>query len=161
MSDPPFRIFVLGGFTDLGGAASTSKKLLERLVAGLVQGGWDAFLSGDPRSLQLTGSRLTPRQMTESLEGLADLAVYVGWTQGRGEGWASELTAMQLAHPERAGRRLIALEEGYPLTTILDPASGGYLADPPVRIEWWWGEAHLLDIVERVATLQAGQRDEE
>jgi hypothetical protein len=151
MSAGPFRIFVLGGFADIGGAASTSKRLLEHLVAGLRHGGWDAFLSGDARSAELGGAALTPREMTEALEAMADLAVYMGWAQGRGDGWASELTAMQLKHPERAERRLVALEEGYPLTTILDPQSGGYLADPPVRIEWWWGETHLLEIVTRSA----------
>jgi hypothetical protein len=158
MNAPSYRIFVLGGFADIGGPASTSKRLLENLVEGLVRGGWDAFLSGDARSLKLAGSRLTPRQMTETLEALADLAVYVGWSQGRGDGWASELTAMQLKHPERASHRLIALEEGYPLSTILDPDAGGYLADPPVRIEWWWGEEHLLTVVERIADLQASRR---
>jgi len=151
MSTPPFRIFVLGGFTDIGSAASTSKRLLERLVAELVRRGWDAFLSGDPRSVQLARGKLTPRAMTEVLEGLADLAVYVGWVQGRGDGWVSELTAMQVKHPERAPRRLVALEEGYPLTTILDPGSAGYLSDPPLQIEWWWGEEDLLKLVERVA----------
>jgi hypothetical protein len=158
MNAPPYRIFVLGGFADIGGAASTSKRLLEHLVEALVRRGWDAFLSGDARSLELAGSRLTPRQMTETLEAIADLAVYIGWTQGRGDGWASELTAMQLKHPERASRRLIALEEAYPLTTILDPEAGGYLADPPVRIEWWWGEEHLLAVVERAAERQATRR---
>ena len=158
MSARPFRIFVLGGFADIGGAASTSKRLLEHLVAGLNGRGWDAFLSGDARSEELAGAALTPREMTEALEALADLAIYVGWVQGRGDGWASELTAMQLKHPERAGRRLVALEEGYPLTTILDPHSGGYLADPPVRIEWWWGEAGLLELVDSTAELQDSRR---
>lgn len=154
MSAPPFRISVLGGFTDVGGAASTSKRLLERLVAGLVKRGWDAFLSGDARSVQLAGSRLPPRAMTEALEPLADVAVYVGWLQGRGDGWVSELTAMQVKHPERAHRRLVALEEGYPLTTVLDPSSSGYLGDPPVQICWWWGEEDLLDSVDKMAERQ-------
>lgn len=124
-----------------------SKRLLEGLVVSLRVQGADAFLSGDPRSLALAGGRLSPRRMTEVLEPLADLSVFVGWAQGRADGWVSELTAMQVKHPERAPARLVALEEGYPLTSILDPEIGGYLADPLVPVRWWWGEEHLADVI--------------
>lgn len=143
--------FRIGGFTDFGGRSTVSKQLLENLVRALRRLGWDAFLSGDPRSVAIAGARLNPRQMTEVLERTADLSVYVGWAEGRGDGWVSELTAMQLAHPERAPRRLVALEEGYPLASVLDPDKGGYLLEPPVRIEWWWGEENLRDLVVRTA----------
>ncbi len=138
------RVFVLGSFPDIEGTQRRSRALLGRLATGLSAQGWDAFVSGDPRSLELAGAMLSPRKMTEVLERVADLSVYVATLGGRGEGWASEITAMQLSYPEGAAKRALLLETGFPLTAVLDPARAGYLSDPPVFTVSWADEVELL-----------------
>lgn len=147
----PTRIFVLGSFSDPEGPQGRSRALLGRLATGLNRQGWDAFVSGDPRSLELAGAVLSPRRMTEVLERLADLSLYVAPVGGRGEGWASEITAMQLTFPEGAARRALLVEAGYPLTAILDPARFGYLRDPPVFTVPWADEQELLSTASLLA----------
>lgn len=145
------RVFVLGSFPDIEGTQGRSRALLGRLAGGLISQGWDAFVSGDPRSLELTGAQLSPRRMTEVLERVADLSVYVATLGGRGEGWASEITAMQLNYPEGAAKRALLMETGFPLTAILDPARAGYLSDPAVFIVSWADEVELLSTASLLA----------
>ena len=137
------NVFVLGSFRDLRPGGTESLALLRRLVGALRDAGWDAFLSGDARSLEIAGGPLAPRRMTEVLEQRCDLAIFVGARDGRGDGWVSELTAMQVRNPAGSRRRVLLLEAGYPLTSILDPAQEGYLADPPVMVGLWGDEAEL------------------
>ena len=148
----PVRVFVLGSFRDARASRTRSRGVLRRLVEALRAAGCDAFLSGDARSLELAGHAFAPRPMTDVLEGLCDLALFVGVKAGRGEGWVSEITAMQVLVPERSTRRVVLLETGYPLTSILDPLQQGYLADPPVMIGTWSREAELHDLAIKCAT---------
>jgi len=138
------RVFVLGSFPDFEGTQGRSRALLGRLADGLNRQGWDAFVSGDRRSVELGGGPLSPRRRTEVLERLADLSLYVAALGGRGDGWASEITAMQLLYPEGAERRALLMEQGYPLSAILDPGTLGYLGDPAVFIVAWGDEHELL-----------------
>jgi hypothetical protein len=141
------KIFVLGSFGDFEARERPSKRALGRLVAGLRDLGWDAFLSGDPRSVEIAGGDLQPLVMTETLEPRCDLAVYVATWTGREAGWASEITRMQTKHPRGANRRLMMLPHEYPLSAILDPAQGGVLANPRVLTSWWSDEDDLLNQV--------------
>lgn len=146
------RIFVLGSFRDLQGSGVHALGVLARLCEGLRECGWDAFMSGDRRSLELAGGSLPPRALTEALEPRADLALYVACLDGRGDGWVSELTAMQIKDPRGSTKRALLLEERYPLTSILDPAQHGYLADPPVLVTTWANERQLLATAIGLAT---------
>lgn len=96
--------------------------------------------------------------MTEILEGLCDLAYYVGVKGGRGDGWVSELTAMQIRFPAASEKRVLLLEAGYPLTSILDPKQGGYLTDDAIAIGTWTDEDHLLTMANNCAFHMATQR---
>lgn len=155
--DPPRRlqVFLLGSFRDTSGGGSRSLGILERLREGLRSKGLDAYISGDARSMKLAGAGLVPRQMTEVLGPRADLSLYVATLEGRSDGWVSEITAMQIKDPRGGARRALLIEEGYPLSTILDPAEGGYLADPPILVVSWIGEAQLLFHAIRLANLIA------
>jgi hypothetical protein len=94
MSSPrPLKVFVLGSFRDIHVPGTLSRAVLWRLVASLRKAGWDAFTSGDARSLQVAGTSHSPKRMTEVLEPMSDLAIYVGVRAGRGDGWVSEITA--------------------------------------------------------------------
>ena len=141
------RIFALGAFRDVDPGRRTSLRVLEHLVSDLRDIGWGAFLSGDARSVELAGRGLSPLAMTEALEPLSDLAVYVATPTGREGGWASELTRMQTAHPEGAAKRIVMLPHNYTLSAILDPLQGGVLAEPRVLISWWSDRFDLLDQV--------------
>jgi len=158
MPERPLRIFVLGSFRDFGRRTGTSSELLRRHVAGLRELGWDAFMSGDRRSREIAGTGLGAWPMTERLEPLCDLAVFVVTRRGREGGWASELAALQSRHPERAGRRLVMLPQGHGLSRVLDPAHEGLLADPPVLISEWTDEQDLLAQVSTYAAF-LGQWD--
>jgi hypothetical protein len=125
---------------------------LSRLVVALRAAGHDAFLSGDRRSRQLAGEGLTPREMTEGLEALCDMAIYVAAREGRGDGWVSELTAMQLKRPEDAHKRVLLIQAGYPLSSILSAAQGGYLATPPVAVVPWSNDRELRQRAVRYAS---------
>lgn len=140
------RVFVLGSFRDLIGPGNRSIAVLRGLVRALRSTGFDAFLSGDRRSLELAGASLAPRQMTEVLEPLCDLALYVGVLAGRGDGWVSELVAMEIRDPGGANKRVLLLESGYPLSSILDPHQQGYLADHSIMIATWVDESELHDL---------------
>lgn len=144
MSDEPLRIFVLGSFREFGEDEARGAELLGRLVAGLHGFGWDAFMSGDRRSVELAGGALEAWPMTDRLEPLSDLAVFVVTREGREGGWASEIAALQTGHPERAGRRLVMLPAGHALSEVLDPAHEGLLSDPPVLVSQWVDETDLL-----------------
>jgi len=147
------RVFVLGSFRDLHARRRASYRRLRRLVLSLRARGFDAFLSGDRRSRELASASLRPRQMTEVLEGVSDLAFYVASRDGRGDGWVSELTAMQLQRPDFAHRRLLLVQDRYPLSSILSPEQGGYLATPPVSIAVWTSERELILFAARHASL--------
>jgi hypothetical protein len=138
------KVLLLGSFRDCEGGRKEALGTLERLCHGLCSNGFDAFISGDERRLQVAGPGLQPRQMTELLEPRADLSIYVATLRGRADGWVSEITAMQLSAPRRSERRALLVEEGYPLSSILDPAQGGDLADPPILVLSWRGEAQML-----------------
>jgi len=145
-------IFILGSFRDFQDLSRGSLELLTRLVSDLRDLGWDAFLSGDERSRELAGGTLQAWPMTEHLEPLCDLAVFVVTDQGREAGWSSELATLQAKRPERASRRLLMLPEGYDLSQVLDPAHGGILGNPPISISRWAGEEDLLNQVSTYAT---------
>jgi len=147
----PLRVFVLGSFRDLDPSLSGSRQLLERVVESLTSIGCDAFLSGDPRSIVLAGGSFPPRRMTEILEPRADLALYVATAMGRSDGWVSELTAMQIKNPAGSGKRVLLLESGYPLTSILDPLQQGYLCEPYVTIARWTNEVELCNMAKDFA----------
>ena len=152
MTSPiPLKVFVLGSFRDVRPSRGRSLGVLQRLVGFLRAEGWDAFLSGDARSVELAGAPLEPRLMTEVLEARCDLALFVGVKAGRGDGWVSELTALQIQNPEGATKRVLLLEAGYPLSALLDPLQQGYLADPPVIIGTWIGEHELRVLANRCA----------
>ncbi len=129
--------------------------ILQRLRGGLRATGFDAYISGDPRSLELAGTGLRPRRMREVLEPLSDLSIYVATLRGRGDGRVSEITAMQITEPRGSGRRALLIEEGYPLSSILDPSQGGYLADPPITVIYWRGQDQLLAHSIRLANVIA------
>jgi hypothetical protein len=149
------RIFVLGSFRDFERARRSSVELLERLVHDLRELGWDAFLSGDRRSQELAGGNLKPWPMTERLEALCDLLVFVVTPQGREGGWSTELATLQAKRPEGAGRRLVMVPEGHHLSQVQDPEHGGILGDPPVLISRWSDEEELLNHVSSSATFLA------
>lgn len=155
-ADRGFLIFVLGSFRDVERASRRSLALLNHLVAGLRDLGWDAFLSGDARSIELAGGDLTPRAMTEKLEALCDLAVYIATPEGRDGGWAAEIVAMQLKHPEGASKRVLFVRSGFDLSGMLDPEKGGYLAEPAIAVEDWDDEADLLNRINDLAVHVAG-----
>ncbi len=155
VADLRLRIFPLGSFRDLRPDTPRARAVLERLRTGLRALGWDAFISGDTRSVELAGPGLRPRAMTEILEPLTDLAIYVATLEGRGDGWVSELTAMQILNPRGKQERVLLAEEAYPLSSILDPAPGGYLADPPMMVIRWKDEQQLLAEANRLATVLA------
>lgn len=140
---PPLLVFVLGSFRDIDARRRHSRRRLARLVVALRAGGHDAFLSGDARSLELAGAGLTPREMTDVLDARCDLALYGASKEGRGDGWVSELVASQLVRPAGADKRVLMLQGGYPLSRMLDPALGGYLASPPVRVVPWTNDREL------------------
>jgi hypothetical protein len=144
VSSRGLQIFLLGSFGDLTPGGSKARGVLERLRQGLRSLGWDAYISGDRPSLELTGSRLPPRRMTEVLEPLAGLSIFVATVEGRPDGWVSELTALQIKNPRGAERRALLVEVGYPLSSILDPEQEGYLSDPPILVFTWKDEQELL-----------------
>lgn len=51
---------------------------------------------------------------------------------------------MQLKDPRGAPRRVVLVEVGYPLSSILDPAQEGYLGDSPIWVFSWKDEQELL-----------------
>jgi len=146
------KVFILGSFRDYGSVRPRSVRLLGRLVSALRDLGWDAFLSGDDRSLEIAGGDLEARPMTQRLDDLCDLAVFVVTTTGREAGWASELAALQAKRPEGAAKRLLMVPEAYELSWILDPSRAGILGDPPLRISRWSDEQDLVNQVSAYAT---------
>lgn len=148
---PPTLVFVLGSFRDIDARRRRSRRRLARLVVALRARGHDAFLSGDVRSLELAGNGLTPREMTGALDARCDLAFYVASGKGRGDGWVSELVAMQPLRPAGASKRVLLIQSGYPLSRMLDPEMGGYLASPPVKIVPWSNERELRERALRYA----------
>ena len=145
----PPKVFVLGSFRNVDARRKSSLRRLRRLVTFLRWKGYDAFISGDARSVELAKGAVTPRQATEDLEARCDVALFVGSIDGRADGWVSELTALQLLRPGSAGKRLLLLQARYPLSSMLSPQDGGYLSTPPVAIAAWQSERDLLDVAAR------------
>ena len=151
MDADALKVFVLGSFRDFGAVGPRSAQLLARLASALRDLGWDAFVSGDERSLEIAGGDLEAWPMTQRLDDRCDLAVFVVTTTGREAGWASEIAALQTKRPEGAERRLLMVPESYELSWILDPSRAGILGDPPVRMSRWSDEQDLVNQVSAYA----------
>ncbi|HEX9710639.1 MAG TPA: hypothetical protein VGB42_11830 [Candidatus Thermoplasmatota archaeon] len=142
---------MLGSFADVTPGGRRSIETLRTLVSCLISLGWDAFLSGDPRSREIAPGHWTPRQLTRALERCTDLSLFVASRAGRPNGWVTELATLQITRPETATRRVVLVEVGYPLSQMMDPMYGGLLAEPPVLVIPWRDGDELCAAADRCA----------
>lgn len=128
----PIRIFLLGAYRSFE-PHDRDLRLLRGLRDELRTVGWDAFLAIDDRAVELLGAEdPPPLSKTRRLAARSDACFFVLTGTGRLAGVVAELTSLQIERPERAGRRVVFVEEGYPLSSILDADQEGILAAPRV-----------------------------
>lgn len=125
-------IFVLGAYRTFD-PGNRDLLLLQGLRDALCSEGWDAFLAIDDRATELLrGTDPHPLPKTRQLAAHADACFFVLTRTGRLAGVVAELTALQLERPRHAGRRVVFVEDGYPMSSILDADQAGVLSIPPI-----------------------------
>lgn len=127
-------IFLLGAYRTFD-PGDRDLTLLQDLRDLLRQEGWDAFLAIDERATDLIGG-IDPHPLpkTRQLAERADACFFVLTGTGRLAGVVAELTTLQLERPQGAGRRIVFVEDGYPMSAILDADQAGVLSTPPVIV---------------------------
>ena len=91
--------------------------------------------------------------MTRRLEELSDLVLYVAVPEGRGEGWASEISDIQARYPAGAWKRAVLIHSAYPLSAILDNTREGHLSEPFVPTIEWETEEDLARVAQHLAVV--------